>query len=350
MIAALDFEQPFPFGAILVPPVRLAAGRLYFRPKGPLHPANGQPERLVFDFAGLSEASEKAFLEFSRKWGALGICPHGTTLHHRSPPCLHLVGDELVEPIAGWRGRARYVRSTLNIRTALNRGQTGSSADWRVVWPGSAPKERSAAAAVLGLVASTFLSEMNAQPILQCVDQRLTFTFIGGKFPTLLKAMTGSKEIAPWLSSSGTLLAEIAVRTALALQEGAGWAICSNPECRRLYRPRRHVCGELLIPGRSVIRHTHDQKLDHRAFDYHSPTSPSPRIKFSVPTGLVTPWLQRIFNRHADQLAQVGKAFVRDQREAVLLYLVRHEERTPPIMLDRSATVAGLLLCLTAPA
>jgi hypothetical protein len=241
MIAALDFEQPFPFGAILVPPVRLAAGRLYFRPKGPLHPANGQPERLVFDFAGLSEASEKAFLEFSRKWGALGICPHGTTLHHRSPPCLHLVGDELVEPIAGWRGRARYVRSTLNIRTALNRGQTGSSADWRVVWPGSAPKERSAAAAALGLVASTFLSEMNAQPILQCVDQRLTFTFIGGKFPTLLKAMTGSKEIAPWLSSSGTLLAEIAVRTALALQEGAGWAICSNPECRRLYRPRRHV-------------------------------------------------------------------------------------------------------------
>src|ERR1039458_9032651 len=50
-----------------------------------------------------------------------------------------------------------------------------------------------------------------------------------------------SKEIVPWLSSSGTLLAEIAVRTALALQEGAGWAICSNPECRRLYRPRRHV-------------------------------------------------------------------------------------------------------------
>src|SRR5208283_5398669 len=25
-----------------------------------------------------------------------------------------------------------------------------------------------------------------------------------------------------------------------------------------------------------------DQKLDHRAFEYHSPTGPSPRIKFSV--------------------------------------------------------------------
>jgi len=27
-----------------------------------------------------------------------------------------------------------------------------------------------------------------------------------------------------------------------------------------------------------------DQKLDHRAFEYHSPTGPSPWIKFSVPT------------------------------------------------------------------
>ncbi len=241
MIAALDFEQPFPFGTILVPPVRLAAGRLYFQPKGPLHPARGRPDRLVFDFARLSEAPEKAFLEFARVWGAMGICPHQTTLHHRSPPCLHLVGDELAEPIASWRGRARHVRSTLNIRAALNRGQPGSSADWRVVWPGSAPTERSVAAAALGIVTSIFLSSMNAQPILQCVDQRLTITFVGGNFPTLLKAMAASKEIGPWLSSSGTLLAEVAVRTALALQEGAGWAICSNPECRRLYRPRRHV-------------------------------------------------------------------------------------------------------------
>jgi len=166
----------------------------------------------------------------------------GLRVHHLSPPCLsHLVGGEMAEPIVGWRGRARYVRSILNIRTALNRGQPGSSSDWRVVWPGSAPKKRSVAAAALGIVVSTFLSEMNVQPILQCVDERLTITFVGGKFPTLLKAMARSKGIAPWLSSSGTLLAEIAVRTALALQEGAGWEICSNPECQRLYRPRRHV-------------------------------------------------------------------------------------------------------------
>jgi hypothetical protein len=78
---------------------------------------------------------------------------------------------------------------------------------------------------------------MNAQPIVQCVDERLTITFVGGNLPNLLKAMAASEEIASWLSSSGTLLAEIAVRTALALQEGAGWAICSNPECRGLYRP-----------------------------------------------------------------------------------------------------------------
>jgi hypothetical protein len=242
VIASLDFEQPFPFGTILVPPVRLAAGRLYFHLKGPLHAGKGQPERLVFDFAGLSEAPEKAFLEFARTWGALGICPHRNTLHHQSPPCLlHLDGGELAEPIAGWRGRARYVRSILNIKTAITRGESGAGADWKVVWPGSAPKERRAATSVLGIVASTFLSEMNAQPILQCIDERLTITFVGGNLPNLLKAMAGAEEIASWLSSSGTLLAEIAVRTALALQEGAGWAICSNPECRGLYRPRRHI-------------------------------------------------------------------------------------------------------------
>jgi len=43
------------------------------------------------------------------------------------------------------------------------------------------------------------------------------------------------------LSISGTLLAEIAVGTALALQEGTGWTICSTPECRCLYRPNRHT-------------------------------------------------------------------------------------------------------------
>jgi hypothetical protein len=172
----------------------------------------------------------------------LGICPHRTSVHHKSPPCLaHLVGNELTEPIASWRGQARQVQAMLNIRTALNRGEPGTNADWKVVWPGLAPTSRSAAASALGTVASIFLSKMNAQPILQCVDDRLTITFIGGSFPNILKAMSISRNIKPWLSSSGTLLAEIAVRTILALQESAGWEICSNPDCRRLYRPRRHV-------------------------------------------------------------------------------------------------------------
>jgi hypothetical protein len=242
MIASLDFEQPFPFGAILVPPVRVTAGRLRFQPKGPLRVAKGQPERLVFDFARLAEASERSFLEFARTWGPLGICPHRTSVHHQSPPCLaYLVDDELREPIASWRGQARHVQAMLNIRTALNRGEPGTNADWKVVWPGLAPTNRSAAADALGIVASIFLSKMNAQPMLQCVDERLTITFVGGNLSNLLKAMAGSKEVAPWLSSSGTLLAEIAVRTALALQEGAGWEICSNPDCQRLYRPGRHV-------------------------------------------------------------------------------------------------------------
>jgi hypothetical protein len=242
MIASLDFEQPFPFGAILVPPARIAGGRLRFKLKGPLRVANGLPGRLVFDFARLANASEQSFLEFARTWGPLGICPHRTTVHHKSSPCLeHLVGDELAEPIASWRGQARQVLAMLNIRTALNRGESGSNANWKAVWPGVAPTNRSAAAGALGIVASTFLSKMNAQPILQCIDDRLTIAFIGGNFLNIIKAMAASEKIAPWLSSSGALLAEIAARTTLALQEGAGWEICSNQDCRRLYRPRRHV-------------------------------------------------------------------------------------------------------------
>ncbi len=50
-----------------------------------------------------------------------------------------------------------------------------------------------------------------------------------------------SSDSRPWLSGAGTLLVEIAIRTVLALQEGPGWTICSNPDCGRLYRPRRQV-------------------------------------------------------------------------------------------------------------
>ncbi|MGO9452240.1 MAG: hypothetical protein ACLQDV_14530 [Candidatus Binataceae bacterium] len=68
-----------------------------------------------------------------------------------------------------------------------------------------------------------------------------TIQFVSGNFLDLLKAMDANEDISSWLSTSGYLLAEIAVGTALALQEGTGWTLCSNPECRRLYRPKRHT-------------------------------------------------------------------------------------------------------------
>jgi hypothetical protein len=243
MIAALVLEQPFPFGTVLVPPVRLVPRYLSFRPQEPLRPARGQPERLVYDFAALSDAPETKILEFATVWGVLGLCHrHGKPLHHQVPACTpRRVGDEFFEPIAGWRGRARYVRSILNIKAALNRGDPGLSADWKAVWRGAPPGDRSLALRSLALVASIFLSEIEVQPMLQCVNQRLAVTFIGGKLPQIFKSMAASEGIGPWLSSSGTLLAEIGMRTVLALQEGAGWATCSNPDCRRLYRPKRHL-------------------------------------------------------------------------------------------------------------
>src|SRR5271155_3002167 len=62
MIAALPYDKPFPSATILVPIVRLKGDQLCFRPDGPLRPYEGAPERLVFDFADLAEAPERAFL------------------------------------------------------------------------------------------------------------------------------------------------------------------------------------------------------------------------------------------------------------------------------------------------
>jgi hypothetical protein len=241
MIAALPYDRPFPTATIQVATVRLRDGQLCFRPEGPLRPSTGQSERLVFDFANLAEASERAFLGFAAVWGVLGLCPHGYSIHHLTPPCLpRPVGDEYRESIARWRGRARHVRSLLNIRTALNQGEPGDAADWRRVWRGPPPTQRITAANTLAVAASVFLGTAQVQPMVQCVDGRLTVTFIGGNFANLIKAMSVTPKIGPWLASSGNLLAEIAIHTVLAIQEGHGWMICSSPDCRHLYRASRH--------------------------------------------------------------------------------------------------------------
>jgi hypothetical protein len=241
MIAALPYDKPFPSATILVPIVHLKGDQLCFRPEGPLGPCKGAPERLVFDFANLAEAPERAFLSFARVWGVLGICRHGKSIRHRTPLCLsRRVGDEYLESIAKWRQRARHLRSLLNIKTALNRGGPGDAIDWRRVWPGSPPASRSAASQTLAVVASAFLSTAQVQPMVQCVNDCLSVTFIGGNFGDLIKEMSACPQIAGWLASSGNLLAEIAMRAILTIQEGPGWSVCSNPDCARLYRAPRH--------------------------------------------------------------------------------------------------------------
>lgn len=242
MIAALDFRERLPFDSIQVPPVRLQGGSLYFRPEGPLHPATGQKERLVFDFANLADASNDAFLEFAHEWGVLGLCEHKRPLFHKVPPCLlRRVGGEFAEPIADWRNRARHIRAILNVKASLKRDELGARSDWRTIWPAKPPVDRTEAAKSLAIVTSILLSQVNVHPALFYVHNRLTIKFVGGNFFDLLNAMGTNEDIKSWLSTSGNLLAEIAVGTALALQEGTGWAVCSTPECRRLYRPKRHT-------------------------------------------------------------------------------------------------------------
>ena len=137
--------------------------------------------------------------------------------------------------------RARHIRAILNVKASLKRDELGDLSDWKTIWPGKPPADRTDAAEYLAIVTSIVLSQVNVHPGLFYVDNRLTIQFIGGNFFDLLKAMSANEEISSWLSTSGSLLAEIAMGTALALQEGTGWTHCSNPECGRLYRPKRHT-------------------------------------------------------------------------------------------------------------
>jgi hypothetical protein len=238
----LEFKGTLPFDSLQVPPVRLEGDSLYFRPQGPLHPASGQKDRLVFDFANLADAPNRAFLEFALSWGVLGLCGHNEPLFHRVRPCLpRRVGSEFVEPIAYWRNRARHIRAILNVKASLKRDKLGNLSDWRTIWPIKPPANRTEAAHYLASVTSILLSQVNVHPGLFCVDNRLTILFIGGKLVDLLNAMTRKPKISSWLSTSGNLLAEIAIGAALALQEGSGWTLCSAPDCGRLYRPKRHT-------------------------------------------------------------------------------------------------------------
>jgi hypothetical protein len=175
-------------------------------------PATGQRERLVFDFANLADASKEAFLEFARKWGVLGLCEHKRPVFHQVPPCLpRRMDSEFVEPIAYWRNRARYIRAILNVKASLKRDSLGARSDWKTIWPGRRPADRTQAAKSLAIVTNILLSEVNVQPALAYVNNRLTITFVGGNFFDLLKAMSANEDINSWLSTSGTLLAEIAV-------------------------------------------------------------------------------------------------------------------------------------------
>jgi hypothetical protein len=73
------------------------------------------------------------------------------------------VGDEFVEPIAYWRNWARRIQTILNIKASLKRDQLGASSDWKILWPGKLPADRTSAANALAIITSILLSEVRVQ-------------------------------------------------------------------------------------------------------------------------------------------------------------------------------------------
>jgi len=109
---------------------------------------------LLSEFVRLADESvaETRVLAFARRWGLLGLCPHGLPRTHdrnRIPYSigfgLWLIGDwtcssgvETPEPIEGWRYWARQARALVALIASLRMDDVGAIEHWETLWsPGS---------------------------------------------------------------------------------------------------------------------------------------------------------------------------------------------------------------------
>lgn len=111
--------------------------RLEWRPG---NPKESPPIDQCFpEFIRLVDASNVRVLEFARRWGVLGICPHGLPKNHarRCEPLQLLEGCSPCwnawEPIAVWRDMAREAAAILDVTAALRAGRPASGQVWRNV-------------------------------------------------------------------------------------------------------------------------------------------------------------------------------------------------------------------------
>ena len=171
-------------------------------------------EAILDRFLKLAEADDEAIVQFAKRWGALAIDEEiAGRLRFR-------------EPLSTWRdlaSRARVIRD-LGIRVNMNREALGVD---------------------IGLDVALFRSPLaEARVALQLLMRRLVAK------ARLQPRLYWDNTTRQWqidFDSSGrsNLLAVILMRLMVEIVGGGGLVVCSNPDCKRAYKPKR-----LPSPGR----------------------------------------------------------------------------------------------------
>jgi hypothetical protein len=226
-------------------------------------PARG----LLPAFARMANAQPEEILDFTSRWGLLGLCEHGVPSSHNPPPLRgggHS-GERTwcypteQERIEDWRHFSSQARALLAIAVRVYRRKPGHPADWRTVYarspsPEEAPwweRTPNADARMLGLVIEEWLYLANIRPQFRWSEEVGGFGFDLG---------------APGL------FAHLARELAFTVARFDGLAVCSG--CGYPYVPERRprqdrlnfcsTCQDRGVPARL-------RKRKERARDAESP-------------------------------------------------------------------------------
>lgn len=199
--------------------IKLRDGSLEWSPLGRYQHVAPDAE-LLERFLGLATAPDQSILQFARRYGPLGICPHGLPDSH-DPGCRPVGWQDgrCHESLKEWRFYSRQTLALLKITAGLTRDQLPSADDWQAVYERS---EQTAPWWTRGVEVERSAVEDVLQEMLALGSPRLTATWKPGCRPAL--------EIEP-----GGLFGAIAIQTCLRAAQSDSLARCDG--CTRWFTP-----------------------------------------------------------------------------------------------------------------
>jgi hypothetical protein len=251
------FDASFPSPEIAVAEVRGIEGdSLCWRPQIVAVRSEREVQGLLWDFVKLADSDDQEIETFARDWGPLGFCEkdsapmcHGSLPgfepERRDLPDLglvcppHLVRKSVYsEPLARWRHHAKFARAILLLAGQLRRGEAGDPAAWHIILGREAEPEDPQLARVSLAGAFTYWQwACDLKPVIAAPASGFLQLWLASGTATPFPDEQGKMQ--PVTGFRGGLIGALATHLMLATAGGQGLAYCSNPDCRRLYRPRR---------------------------------------------------------------------------------------------------------------